>query len=370
MKFRTVGRFAVGLFLGAVAALLTGCGDDAGTAASATVPTKTTRAVPVTTALAVEEEIVVELQSVGRAVSRNSPTLAAEVDARVTAVHVETGQTVVRDELLVQLDTTALELSRREATAEIRQIEASIGNERHRVARYRNLRGRGMVPVETLDDAEAQLAVEEASREAARARVAIIDDRLKKTQVRAPMDGVIESRFVSVGDFVKIGEDLVKVTDTQHLRAQLPFPETVADRLAVGQRVVLESPLTPGTDATAEISEIKPEVGALSRAVVAMVLLENPGGWRADATVQARVVVDRRSRAVVVPAQAVVARPAGQVVYVLEGDIARERVVEVGQLLEGRAEILTGVTAGERVVVEGAGALTNGTAVATTADAS
>ncbi|MEQ8232407.1 MAG: efflux RND transporter periplasmic adaptor subunit [Gammaproteobacteria bacterium] len=321
-------------------------------------------AVPVSVVRAAVLEVVDSLYSVGRVVSRNQAVLGAEVNARVDVVRVEVGQPVRRGEVLVELDVSALRLERREASAEIQRIEASIENERRRVGRYRDLRKRDMIALEALDDAEAQLDVEQASRAAAAARLAVIDDRLEKSIVRAPVDGVVAERFVAVGDYVKQGDDLLELVDERHLRAELPFPETVAGRLAIGQQVFISSPLVPALEVEARVDQIKPDVGLRSRAVSAIVLLTNPGPWRPDATVQARVVVERRPHAVVVPRAAVVTRPSGQVVYVLAEGTARERVVEAGALVGQQLEITAGLAPDEDVIVEGASYLTNGVGVA------
>ena len=346
-----------------VMVLLAACGSAETESASPDSGSPVVQAIPVTTARAVQQDVVDQLHSVGRLVSRNAPTLAAEIDARVTDVLVDVGESVVPGQVVIKLDTTGFELARREARAEIQRLEASIANERNRVTRYRDLKKRDLMPVEKLDDAEAQLAVERASLEAASARLAIVENRLSKTEVRSPVEGVVEARHVSVGDYVKVGEDLLTVTDMRRLRALLPFPETVAHRLALEQTAMIESPLAPGQIAQARISQLKPEVGGLSRAVVAVVDLENPGGWRPDATAVANVIVARRPQAVVIPALAVVPRPAGQVVYLLDAGKARQQLVELGEWHDDWVEVTSGLNAGDTLVVEGAQYLTDGAAV-------
>ena len=144
---------------------------------------------------------------------------------------------------------------------------------------------------------------------AAQARLAIAEDRLTKTSLASPIDGVVERRYVSVGDFVQAGTPVIWITDTVALRVDMPFPETVAHRLQVGQPVILESPVAPGVRQTAQIDTIRPNVGELNRALVAMARIENAGAWRPGAHADASVVVDRRPGAVLVPFMAVVERP-------------------------------------------------------------
>jgi membrane fusion protein (multidrug efflux system) len=324
------------------------------------------RMVSVTLATVTQQEVQVELHSIGRLVSMNTPLLAAEINARVVRVLVVEGQPVQKDQVLILLDTTATELTRREAAANIEQLKASIANEERRVARYQDLKTKNMMSQERLDDAEAKLAVDRASMSAARARLAIAEDRLSKAELISPVNGVVERRHISVGDYVKAGSPMVTVTDTQDLRAQLPFPETVGHQLVIGQPIVLESPIAPGLLIDASIDTIRPQVGAMSRALMVIANLENPGKWRPEATVEATVIVERRPDAVVVPLISVVRRPAGEVVYVLDsptGQQVRQQRVESGVRQNGMIEIRSGLQAGEIIVADGAHYLSDGASV-------
>lgn len=360
---------AVRLVLAAmpVALLLAACVDGA---APDNEGEQARRPVAVTVAEARRQEVRVELYSVGRLVSRNAPRLAAEIDARVVAVLVDEGDTIVQGQELVRLDATALELSRREARASIQQLVANIANEQRRVERYRDLRTREVLPQERLDDAEAQLAVYQASLEAAEARLAIVEDRIGKASLLSPVDGVVDRRHVSVGDFAKVGAPLLSVTDTQALRALLPFPETVAAQLRIGQPLVLRSPLDPGLEVESRIDEIRPQVAELSQSLTIIAEVANPGPWRPQATVEGTVIIERRD-STVVPLLSVVERPAGQVVYVLQGGeppTVREQRVEVGARQDGWIEIRAGVDSGAVVAADGAHYLTDGAPVSVSRD--
>lgn len=324
------------------------------------------RAVAVTLATSRTEPVESRLYSVGRLISQNTPRLASEIDARVTEVRVDAGDRVEQGQELVLLDTTALELARQEARAEISRLVVSIANEKRRVERYRDLRMRDVLPAERMDDAEAALATYQAAMEAAQARLAIVEDRLGKARVVAPVSGMVQERHVSVGDFAKVGMPLVTITDTTNLRGELPFPETVGDKLEPGQPILIESVVAPGVVVEARVDHIRPNVGGMSRAVVVIAHVQNPGPWRPEATIEGHLLVDRRPQAVVVPQVSVVRRPGREVVYVLDeqGSTVREQAVLTGERLDGWVEIREGLQAGQTVVADGAAYLVDGAAVA------
>lgn len=139
---------------------------------------------------------------------------------------------------------------------------------------------------------------------------------------------------------------------------RLPFPEHVANRLKIGQTVMLTSFSEPSMAVPGKIREIRPALDSttLSREVI----VAASGGWRPAGSIRGEVVLGVRKRALVVPEQAVVLRPAGGVVYVAEGETVKERVVQQGVQRGGEIEIVSGLNAGENVVVDGAAQLTDG----------
>jgi len=278
-------------------------------------------------------------------------------------VLVDEGQPVEQGQVLILLDTTNTELAKREAVAQIQRLSASIENEQRRVARYRDLKTKDMMPQERLDDAEAKLAVDRASLAAAEARLAIAQDRLTKAELVSPVNGVIEKRHVSVGDYVQVAGPLVTLSDTANLRVELPFPETVGHLLQKGQSIQLESPIAPGLLVEALVGQIRPQLGVMNRSLVVVADLSNPGNWRPQATVEGILVVETREGAVVVPALSVVRRPAGDVLYRVDSSApgrAMQVVVKPGVRVDGRVEIREGLAPGDLVVVDGAHYLTDG----------
>ena len=139
---------------------------------------------------------------------------------------------------------------------------------------------------------------------------------------------------------------------------RLPFPEHVANRMRVGQTVTLTGFSDPAKTATGTIREIRPALDSttLSREVI----VAASGGWRPSGSIRGEVVLGVRKNALVVPEQAVVLRPAGSVAYVAEGETVKERVVQQGIQRGGEIEIVSGLNAGETVVVDGATQLTDG----------
>lgn len=325
--------------------------------------TPTQSAVLISVTRAATTDLEIWLGSVGQMHSLSAPTLAAEVDGRITMVSADTGDSVEAGQLLATIDTSTLLLQRQAALAGVERLQAHVANGEVRVARFESLSSRDLSSQTQLDDARERLDAYRADYKAAQAQLAIVDDALRKSRVTAPVSGELQRRLISEGDFVKRGQALFKITRPKLLQAWLAYPETAANRIRQGQVVEVRSPVASGKVFKGVISELQPAIGPGSRALTIITDIENPGDLRPEATISGRVLVEVRKQVTVVPEISVVRRPAGPVVYVINNNQAEARLVTIGQRENGQVEIITGVQSGETVATDGAAFLTDGATV-------
>ena len=318
----------------------------------------------ITTTQAKVVDLEVTERTLGSLEAVMDPKIAAEVAGRVVAVHAHNGQAVKKGQLLARIDPTDAGNQARADSAEIARLEALLAQQERLVARQTELVQKNFISRNALDDVTAQRDALKNQLAAARSRGAISRDNLGKTQVLAPLDGVIEVQVASPGDYVKVGDPLFRMVSNRRLRANLPFPESAASRLQAGMVVRISSPLAPDAPITGVIEDIRPTVLEGSRAVEAIARFDNPGALKGGGSVDAVVVAGRRQGAVVVPEQSVVLRPAGKVVYAIADGKARQQVVETGSKEAGMVEIRQGLQGGETIALDGAGFLTDNAAVA------
>jgi RND family efflux transporter MFP subunit len=322
-------------------------------------------AVLVTAALVQPRPLEIYEDVVGSIENVIDPTVGAEVAGRVTRVNGFTGKKVAKGELLAEIDAADFQIQSRADRAEINRLTSLLEQQERVVERQKKLVGQGFISQNALDDAVAQRNALRETLAAARARSDATGRSLTKSRVVAPIDGEIETQIVAVGDYVKLGDPLFKLVGVRELRAHLLLPEAAATRIRPGLKVLLSPPAAPERVLEARIDELRPTVGANNRALDAIVKFRGEGSFlRGGGTVNARIIIDSREGALMVPEQSVVLRPAGKVVYVLEQGIARQRIVETGLKQEGMQEIVKGVAAGDSVAADGAGFLTDGAAVA------
>ncbi len=347
-----------------VALLAVGCGNDAETTKRPAGPPPALVSALVVQArdLEVIESVVGSLENV------IDPSLGAEVAGRVVRVLAFTGKKVKRGELLAEIDPQDFEIQSRADSAEVARLQSLLAQAERLVERQQKLVAQGFISQNAVDDAIAQRNALRESIAGAGARAEQTRRSMGKTRVVAPIDGEVEVQIVAAGDYVKVGDPLFKLVGTQRLHAHLPMPESAGRSIRPGLKVRLSSPAAPTRVIEAKIDEIRPTIGAQNRALNAIVKFDNDGAYRGGGSVNAKIVLAVREKALMVPEQSVVLRPAGKVVYVLQEKdgrlVARQRAVETGVRQDGHYEIVKGLAPGEQVAVDGAGFLTDNAVVA------
>lgn len=294
------------------------------------------------------------------------PKIAAEVAGRVTRLYVRAGQAVRKGQLLAELDATDAAGQHHAEQAEIARLESLLAQQERVVARQNELVAKNFISRNAADDAGAQRDALKNQLSAARARASVSAHSLSRTRIVSPVDGVIEVQIAALGDYLKIGDPLVRLISNTRLRANLPFPESAAGRLERGLSVRLSSPLSPGKIIEGRIEDIRPTLLETSRSLEVIVRFDNPAGageLKSGGSVNAQVVIAHKPSALMAPEQSVVLRPAGKVVYVISDGVARQQRVETGARQGGMIELLNGVQAGDTIALDGAGFLSNGAAV-------
>jgi RND family efflux transporter MFP subunit len=244
--------------------------------------------------------------------------------------------------------------------AQARSLEAELHTVRGDRGRELRLVASGSAAQAELD----RLVDKSASLEAELAANVAVDSlaaRLSDTEVRAPMDGVVLSRFVEPGELVMVNSPLLKVGSGDNLVLECAIDEADIGRVALGSRVAVSLYAFPQAIYQGELFEISPDADRVKRSFLAKVkLIEPPAGLRSGMTTEVNVVIDERPGALLVPADAVDAN--GGVLVVANGRIQR-RTPQLGVHDLLRVEVTRGLSEGEQVVVEGGDALDEGARV-------
>lgn len=322
------------------------------------------------------ERVPVTATAGGTVEAKVRTVLAAQVMGAVRAVHAEVGQRVKAGQVLVVMDTQQLDAAaaqaaaaRAEARTAEREVAAMIEGARTQLelarateARLEKLFARKSLTLQEMDEAvarrkqaEAALRAAEARREQVAARIEQAEQGLKAAETQrgyatltAPYAGVVVEKLAQVGSLAVPGAPLLVVERQGGWRAALNVEESLGHTIRLGLPLRLTSEANESLRAV--VTEIVPVLDAATRNLIVKADLPASAGLRSGAFVRGEWPVGERE-ALTVPAAAV--REAGQLqmVFVVENGLARSRMVSLGQAMAGRREVLSGLTAGEQVVV-------------------
>lgn len=183
--------------------------------------------------------------------------------------------------------------------------------------------------------------------------LATVESNLSLTTypVTAPLSGTVMARNAAVGMAVAEGAPLFEIADLSTLWVDLHIFGADAQHIGVGVPVTVTR-LSDGVSADTTLERVLPGTATASQSTVARATVRNPDGlWRPGSAVKARVTVDRQPANLVVPLSALQTAEDQDVVYVQQGDTYRTRPVKLGRRDAERVEVVSGLKAGERVVV-------------------
>lgn len=337
-----------------LAAALAACGDGAkgrpdGRAGPAG-PGGGDRPVAVVTQRVQPREFSDSLRALGTVRAREAVTVTAKVSEIVQQVHFDSGDVVARGAPLVTL-------SGQQQQAALAEAQASAADAERLYRRQSELAAQQLIARSALD-------TQRAARDAARARVAQIRAQLGERVIRAPFAGVLGIRQVSPGALVTPGTAIATLDDIARVYVDFPLPEGELAAVASGQRIAGTSASWPGRTFDGTVSVVAARIDPNSRAVMVRGDFPNPDrALRPGMLMEVQVLRSPR-RALMLPEIAVVQVGRQSFVWRVGADGKVEQAgVVVGARRDGMAEITSGLSAGERVVVDGVGKLRPGLVV-------
>jgi RND family efflux transporter MFP subunit len=353
--------------------LLAGCGKDEPRRVSASNPPT----VPVQTAAAASQDWPELYEATGTVRARTAATISAKVMGYVEQVNVKVGDRVRQGQLLVTIDSRDLETNVRRAEAARSEVQGAIPEADHAVAaakanldlaqttfkRMEDLASKKSISNQEFDEASTRLKAAQANYEMARARRAQIEPKLAQVDqeiraativrgyatIAAPFAGVVTAKSVEPGNLAAPGAPLLTIEQEGGYRLEASVDESRLAAVRTGQSVQVSLEAVDRT-LDARVSEVVPAVDASSRSYI--VKIDLPALAQVRSGMFGRAVFPIGSRkAVSVPQAALQERGQLVSVFVVEDGTARNRLITVGRRFGDRAEVLSGLTQGEKVVV-------------------
>jgi RND family efflux transporter MFP subunit len=275
---------------------------------------------------------------------------------RILEIKRAEGERVARGDVLVRFEIPSLAAEVQRQTAEVQRAQAALASTTANRTRQRELFDRGIAARKDVEDADRAVADAEAAVGQAEASRAAATTAAARATVRATFDGVIAKRFHNPGDVVEpaASDPVLRVIDPRRLEVLASVPLSDSTRIVVGARGWLRAGMTGVPDLALRVISRPTQVETGTASIpVRLALVGSATNLSAGTPVQVDIDAEQHTNVVIVPAAALVREAEQTAVFVVMADKARRRPVQIGLADGADLEIVSGVKAGEMVIVEG-----------------
>ena len=327
----------------------------------------------------------------GTLAAYDQTTVSVKVPGRVRTISVDLGSVVSRGQVLAHVDSEDYRLRVQQAeaslaqararlglapdgnddrvdpekTATVRQARAVLDEARYARDRASRLVEQGVISKSEFDTANAAFKVAEGRYQDAyeeirnrqgllaqrRSELALARQQLKDTTVVAPLDGIVQEKLTSVGEFLAAGAPVVNIVkmDPLRLRAEIPERESQAIRTGQDVRVTVEGDTSVYVG---KIMRLSPVIAEQNRMLVVEADVRNNGKLRPGSFARAEIVTNDAKMAVTVPNNAIVTFAGIEKVIIVQNGKALEKPITTGRRSPEFTEIVAGISVGEKVIVD------------------
>ena len=309
----------------------------------------------VTTVVAAEEEWPNTLNAIGTVAAVQGVTVSADLPGVVDRIAFDSGKSVEKGDVLVQLDT-------RQEQAQLAGAQSAL-----ELARLNHERMEGLVKQDAVSRAEYDAA--QATYKQADARIGEIRATIERKTIRAPFSGVLGIRQVNLGQYLTGGDPVVPLQSLNPIYVNFAVPQQDASEMRIGRTVHITVGELGSGEFTGRVSAVDSVVDQTTRNVQVQATLANPGGkLRPGMFVQAQVMLGAARKVIALPASAINYAPYGDSVFVVselknpQGQAyrgVRQQVVKLGGARGDQIAVLSGINVGEEIVSSGVFKLRN-----------
>jgi membrane fusion protein (multidrug efflux system) len=299
--------------------------------------------VPVTAVQIARQEFSDQIEALGTTRANETVVITAKLTETVKEIHFDDGQTVRKGDVLVVLDSD-------EENADLRAAQAQAAERRSAYKRAAGLEEKQIVSRATYEEKQAQLRQAEADIQSIRSRIA-------DTVIRAPFDGVLGLRNVSVGTLVRPGDGITTIDDLTRMKVDFDVPAIYLQQLRPGLAIAGTVDAFGDRVFSGEVTTIDTQVDPVTRSVKVRAIVPNPDmALRPGLLMNIRLDLNPR-QSLVVPEGAVTQQKDKSFVYVIEmqngKEVAKKTEVVRGARRLGEVEIISGLEEGDTLILAG-----------------
>lgn len=331
-----------------IAPLFTGCGrkDAEEAASSQIIPVKVTP---------VERGNLAEIfNTAGSIEAKKMVNLSAKVAGRVAGVHVQLGDYVRENQVLIEMEKDDFVNQNKQVKAMLAQAETNYKLNKDNFERTKKLFADELVSQQQYDAAQTQLEVSESQLKQSQANVEVSNNQLANTVIKAPFNGFIGYCKINQGEMVNPGAPLLSVVDLSRVYVTVNLSDTYISQAKYKQGAEIILKAFPETTFPGMIMQIAPAADVLTKTFPVRIEIDNPSQKiKAGMLAEVKLKFNERRNVLKIPVEAIIDEIGKKSVFIVADDTAARRVVTLGVSDGKMVEIISGLTGKEQVVTLG-----------------
>jgi membrane fusion protein (multidrug efflux system) len=280
-----------------------------------------------------------QLLTTGSVIANEEVDLISETSGRITGIFFEEGKKVRKGQLLIKINDAELKAEMLKAQYRLKLAEDS------------EMRGRKQLDIEAISQEDYDVV--QNALNTVKAELQLIQAQIAKTEIRAPFDGYIGLRYVSLGSYISQNTRIARVLDINPVKVDFNIPEKYAGLVNPGDKISFR---LQGRDTEQQgvVYAVEPKIDPGTRTLQIRARSANPGGSiLPGAFTEVKLVLDEIENALLVPTEALIPELDGHKLYLFNAGKAVPTKVEIGLRTENKVQITRGIAAGDSVITTG-----------------
>ncbi|MEW6999388.1 efflux RND transporter periplasmic adaptor subunit [Colwelliaceae bacterium BS250] len=297
----------------------------------------------------IHADFIDSFEALGTAKANEEVIITSQRSDIIESIHFSDGNKVKKGDVLVELKKAAEQ-------ANVRELQANLAESSAQLKRFKALRKQDVASVAQLDEQQAKT-------DAIKARLKNVQAELEKLTIRAPFDGQLGFRNVSVGASVQNGDIITSLDDITFIKADFAVPEQFLPTISIGQTVSGKNIAYPGVIFTGKVASISPRIDAVTRTAQVRAIIPNQAGKLRPGMLMGISITRKVVQIMQIPESAVIPFEDQHFVFVINDNIAKRQPIVIGRRKPGIVEVVSGLEIDQVVVTEGALKLRDGALV-------
>jgi len=313
---------------------------------------------------AAKKQIRPYIETTGTLKADEEVMVSSEVDGIVKNIKVEEGYAVGRGTLLAEINQVDYVLDEKRADAALKQAQANLANAKAEFQRKESLFKEELITRQQFDDISTRVALAEADLSRTKASLDTSRERLSRTKIYSPLQGMVKEKRISAGDYVRTGSPLFQLIKVDLLKLNFTVSEKDIVNLKKGQEVIFTVDSFPDKKFKGKVNLLYPNVEERTRTLQAEAIVPNANHLlKPGLFVRVTIYTGASHDAVMAPLTSLIYDNSTISLYVVEGNVARARTIKTGNKYGEDIEVVEGLKEKEQVVTAGQNNLSEGVKV-------